>query len=234
MIKKYLAKDENIIATAYNNIASTYRYLGNYKKALAYNLKDMVICEKVLDENHLDLAISYSNIAGTYSKLGDYEKALEYHLKDKQGITFIGGDTMMKVVNLCGYNWLLIHGHQQGFSTNISQTISKLVRLYADKGIIIRQTILGHIHETLIADFYARSSSLVGANSYSENGLLLTSRASQNSYIQYDNGNIDALKIDLQNFDGYIGYPIQKELEEYNAKSASKLHEDETIIKVVI
>lgn len=31
-----------------------------------------------------------------------------------------------------------------------------------------------------------------------------------------------------------MGYPIQKELEEYNAKSASKLHEEETIIKVVI
>lgn len=225
-----------IVAMATNRSKATF---------LAVQLLENVI----LDLNR-NFNVSVASVTGNESRVGkdvdwhdtiasdNYDltiyRILEYHLKDKQGITFIGGDTMMKVVNLCGYNWLLIHGHQQGFNTNINQTISKLVRLFADKSILLRHIIFGHIHEALIADMYARSSSLVGANSYSENGLILTSRASQNSYIQYDNGNVDALKIDLQNYDGYMGYPIQKELEEYNAKSASKLHEEETIIKVVI
>lgn len=161
-------------------------------------------------------------------------RILEYHLKDKEGISFIGGDSLTKVVDVCGYNWLLIHGHQNGFTGSVTQTISKLCRMYADKGIILRYVIFGHIHEAMIADTYARSSSLVGANSYSEDALMLTSRASQNLYIQHSNGNIDAVKVDLQNYDGYEGYPIQKELEEYNAKSASKVWKNEVIFKVVI
>ena len=63
---------------------------------------------------------------------------------------------------------------------------------------------------------------------------MLTSRASQNLHIQYEDGNIDSVKVDLQNFDGYEGYPIQKQLEEYNAKSASKMWGNEVIIKIVI
>ena len=120
------------------------------------------------------------------------------------------------------------------FSANISQAIAKLVRLYSDKGINLRFVIFGHIHEACIADMYSRSSSLVGGNSYSENGLMLTSRASQNIHIQYDNGEIDSIKVDLQDVENIVGYPIQEELEAYNAKSASKIKESETIIKIII
>jgi len=81
---------------------------------------------------------------------------------------------------------------------------------------------------------YARSSSLVGPNSYSENALLLTSRASQNIHVQFEDGNIDSIKIDLQTFEGFEGYPVQKELEEYNAKSASKMYSGDIIYKIII
>lgn len=208
------------------------------------------ILENVILDLNKDFNISVASVTGNESRVGkdvewhdsiasdNYDltiyRILEYHLQNKEGISFIGGDTLTKVVSLCGYNWLLIHGHQQGFNSSVTQAISKLVRLYSDKGTALRFVIFGHIHEAMIADMYARSSSLVGANSYSENALLLTSRASQNIHIQYDNGNIDSLKIDLQNFDGYEGYPIQKELEEYNAKSASKVYGGEVIIKIVI
>lgn len=208
------------------------------------------ILENVIVDLNKNFNLSIASVTGNESRVGkdvewhdsiasdNYDltiyRILEYHLKDKEGITFIGGDSLTKVVNLSGYNWLLIHGHQAGFNSNIGQAISKLVRLYADKGILVRFTIFGHIHEAMIGDMYARSSSLVGANSYSENGLMLTSRASQNLHIQFEDGNIDSLKVDLQNFDGYEGYPIQKELEEYNAKSASKLWGNEVIIKIVI
>lgn len=208
------------------------------------------ILENVIIDLNQNFNLSIASVTGNESRVGkdvewhdsiasdNYDltiyRILQHHLKNKEGITFIGGDSLTKVVNLAGYNWLLIHGHQAGFNNGISQTISKLIRLYSDKGVNIRFSIFGHIHEALIGDMYARSSSLVGANSYSENGLMLTSRASQNIHIQYEDGNIDSLKIDLQKFDGYEGYPIQKELEEYNAKSASKLWGNEVIIKIVI
>lgn len=208
------------------------------------------ILENVIIDLNRYFNVSVASVTGNESRVGkdigwqhqmasdSYDltiyRILEYHLKGRDGITFIGGDSLTKVVDLCGYNWLLIHGHQNGFNGDVSKSISKLCRLYADKGIIIRYVIFGHIHEALIADMYARSSSPVGANSYSEDALMLTSRASQNIHIQHHNGNIDSIKVDLQNFDGYDGYPIQKELEAYNAKSASKIRGNEVIFKVVI
>lgn len=208
------------------------------------------ILENVIIDLNRYFNVSVASVTGNESRVGkdvgwqhqiasdNYDltiyRILEYHLRDKQGITFIGGDSLTKVVDICGYNWLLIHGHQNGFNNSLTQSISKLCRLYSDKGIIIRYVIFGHIHEALIADMYARSSSPVGANSYSEDALMLTSRASQNLHVQHHNGNIDSIKVDLQNYDGYDGYPIQKELEEYNAKSANKIRGNEVIFKVVI
>ena len=74
---------------------------------------------------------------------------------------------------------------------------------------------------------------MVGANDYSEKALNLTGRASQNCYIFYDDGNRDGIKIDLQNVNNK-GYEIDKSLEAYNAKSASKTKNTETIFKVVV
>jgi predicted metal-dependent hydrolase len=61
-------KTENTeIATLSNNLADIFMNLGNYKKALEYNLKSIAIREKVLEPNHPSLATSYNNISGTYS-----------------------------------------------------------------------------------------------------------------------------------------------------------------------
>jgi len=208
------------------------------------------ILENVIIDLNQDFNITIASVTGNESRIGkdvswqhqmasdNYDltiyRILEYHLSGKDGISFFGGDSLTKVVNICGYNWLLIHGHQSGFSQNSVQSIAKLVRLYSDKGIIIRFVIFGHVHESLMADMYARSSSPVGSNSFSENALMLTSRASQNIHIQYDNGEIDSVKIDLQETDGFDGYPIQKEIEAYNAKSASKCYGGEVIMQIVI
>lgn len=208
------------------------------------------LLENVIFDLNLEFNILIASVTGNESRVGkdigwqdqvasdNYDltiyRILEYHLKDKHGITFIGGDSLTKVVNILGFNWLLIHGHQNGFNGSVTQTISKLCRLYSDKGINIRFVIFGHIHEGMIADMYARSSSLVGPNSYSENALLLTSRASQNIHVQFEDGNIDSIKIDLQTFEGFYGYPVQKELEEYNAKSASKVYSGDIIYKIII
>jgi predicted phosphodiesterase len=143
-------------------------------------------------------------------------------LKDKPGITFDGRCGAKKVVSINGQNILLIHAHQ-GFGKDPHNAVTKLVAQYAKRGIVIRFVILGHIHEAYISEMFARSSSTVGANAYSEDGLNLTSRASQNYYKIYKDGSINGTMVDLQEIEGYEGYDIQEELKMYNAKSASKL-----------
>jgi len=208
------------------------------------------IIENMIIDLNKHFNVSIASVCGNESRVGkdvgwqhqvasdNYDMTiytiLEYHMRGMNGITFIGGDQLTKVVNICGYCWLLVHGHQSGFAQSTTQAISKMIRLYSDKGIHIRFVIFGHIHEAMIGDMYARSSSSVGSNSFSENALMLTSRASQNIHIQYENGEIDSVKIDLQETDGYEGYPIQKELEAYNAKSASKMFGNEVVMKIVI
>ncbi len=186
------------------------------------------------NESRVGKDVGWSNILASDSYDLTIYNILSYHLKDRKGIEFLGGDTLEKVVEVAGHNWLLIHGHQSGFGASPEKAVSKLVRRFADIGIIIRFVAFGHIHEALIGDLYSRGGSQVGANAYSEKGLMLTSRASGNTHIAYENGEIDSIKIDLQEVKGFDGYPIQKELEAYNAKSASKAAQKETILKVVI
>ena len=73
--------DHPALATAYNNVGSTYGALGDHKKALEYKLKALEIREKVLPPEHPDLAASYNNVGIAYGHLGDHQKELEYLLK---------------------------------------------------------------------------------------------------------------------------------------------------------
>lgn len=146
-------------------------------------------------------------------------------------INFITSGGLELVVEVNGHNVLLIHGHQLGNMQN--DKIAKVISKYARNSIILDFMICGHLHETKITDLFARSSSLVGANSYSENALLLSSRAAQNIYIMKDNERHD-IRIDLQHTKGFKGYAINKELSAYNAKSLDKTHKKQTVFKIVI
>ena len=146
-------------------------------------------------------------------------------------IHFIRGNALELIVEIGGQNILLIHGHQLG-KMNTSK-ISSVVAKYSRKGVKIDFMICGHLHETMITDMFARSSSLVGANAYSENALNLSSRAAQNIYIMTEDGRHD-VRIDLQNVDKFKGYDIKEELCAYNAKSAKKIHKKQTIFKIII
>jgi len=146
-------------------------------------------------------------------------------------INFITSGGLELVVEVNGHNVLLIHGHQLGNMQN--DKVAKVISKYARNGIILDFMICGHLHETKITDMFARSSSLVGANAYSENALLLSSRAAQNIYIMKDNERHD-IRIDLQHTKGFKGYAINKELSAYNAKSLDKTHKKQTVFKIVI
>jgi len=83
----------------------------------------------------------------------------------------------------------------------------------------------------------SRSSSLCGGNPYSEKGLNLSSRASQNIFIVHGNKEIDAIKIDLQNTNDINEYyDIDTEMIEYETKSVDKLNSQnkEVIMTIVI
>lgn len=158
---------------------------------------------------------------------------LRYKLKDNPGISFLGlSDKVEEVVDVNGVHVLLAHGHQIG--KDISKDVSKLVRKYATKGIVIRFVIWGHIHEAMIADQYARNSSVCGSNNYAEDALLLVGRASQNIHIVFDSDRIDSVKIDLQDVSEVDPYPTKSWQDAYNPKSVDKAHREETILRITI
>jgi len=148
-------------------------------------------------------------------------------------VSFAGCDTEL-VVEIAGQNVLLLHGHQRRIMANVTSGIQQIIGKYAQRGIVISFVLFGHVHEAYCADIFARGSSMVGANSYSEDGLQLASRASQNLHIFYSDGGRNTIRVDLQSTDNMVGYEIDEDLEAYNAKSVDKLHENTVIFKVVI
>lgn len=157
---------------------------------------------------------------------------LRYMFIDKPGITFITGDPYELVVNVAGKNILLTHGYN--IKSQCEKIVSQIKGRYSDKGIQLDHVIFGHLHSARLGDVYSRGSSLCGANAYSERQLNLSSRASQNIFIIHEDGNMDGIKVDLQDTDAVEGYDIDSSLEAYEAKSSSKLRKQETIIKVVV
>ena len=158
-------------------------------------------------------------------------QTLRYLFKDSD-INFIDGDPTEIVVEVAGQNLLVLHGNGAIKRTAIESSITQMIGRYKMRGTRIDYIIFGHIHSARVGDNYSRSSSMVGANDYSEKALNLSGRASQNCYIFYDNGNRDGIKIDLQNYGE--GYDIDKSLSAYNAKSSAKINQGTTIFKVVV
>lgn len=152
-----------------------------------------------------------------------------------EGVTFDRMQNPLEVVvEVCGQNILLIHGHTLKHGQLSRAIAEKKAQWQANHGITIRYVIFGHVHEAYISDQFARGASPVGDNAFSAQALNLTGRASQNFYVVYENGNIDGMKVDLQNVEGITGYNFDAALEAYNPKSADKARHTETVFKVVI
>ena len=94
-----------------SNVASAYRDLGDYKKALELNEKSYALRCKVLGEEHPDALTSLNNLAAVYNDIGEYKKALELNEKCyKLRCEVLGEkhpDTLMSLSNLaCTYGKL--------------------------------------------------------------------------------------------------------------------------------
>ena len=148
--------------------------------------------------------------------------------KGSKGISFLEGGKCEMVVNVAGHNLLLLHGHG-GMGKDLDRSVQQLFGRYSSSGQKIDYAIFGHIHSAYVSDYFSRSSSLVGSNAYSERGLGLMSRASQNTYIFHADGTRESLKIDLQD-PGMDGYNIEDSLSAYNTKSHDKLHRKQILL----
>lgn len=211
-------------------------------------LLSVTLLEQVILDFQQDYNVSVAHVVGNESRItkdigwveevasDNYDTIIHgmlKHLFKNSDVIFFDGNSNERVVEIVGQHILLQHGHQRR-STNAAQNIQKTKGLYASKGIVIDFIIAGHYHNAKIGDIFAQGGSLAGANAYSNDALQLESRASQNLHIFFDNGNRDSIKVDLQHVEDVEGYPIDKELEAYNAKSVDKSKKKVTVHKVVI
>ena len=224
---------DELLNQATNRARATFLSVDIMQQVLLDLNKDfnVSVASVVGNEGRANKELGWSNIVATDNYDYTIYNCLRYLFKDSD-IEFIEGDPSEIVVNVAGQNLLMLHGHC-GLRGGIEKAINQICGRYAMQGVEINYVIFGHVHSARVGDNYSRSSSMVGANDYSEKALNLSGRASQNCYIFYNNGNRDGIKIDLQNVNN-TGYEINKTLEAYNAKSANKRQKTETIFKVVV
>jgi len=147
------------------------------------------------------------------------------------GVEFKSYQNTKEVVDVGGQNWLLCH-NLSGMLDNQTKTQAE-IGLMSLSGHKIDFIIGGHIHATRVTDISARSASMAGSNTYNETALGLSGRACQNCYIVNSQGDRYIQVNDLQNVTN-DGYEVVSQLEAYNAKSADKIKQGTTIMKIII
>ena len=224
---------DELLNQATNRAKATFLGVDILQQAILDMAKDfnVTVASIVGNEGRANKELGWSDIIATDNYDYTIFQCLRYLFKDSN-VEFIHGDPSELVVNVAGQNLLMMHGHGS-FRGKLDTAVNQIAGRYSLKGIKIDYVIFGHVHSARVGDNFGRSSSMVGANDYSEKALNLNGRASQNCYIFYDNGNRDGIKIDLQNTQNE-GYDIDKSLEAYNAKSHGKVKTKKTIFEVVV
>ena len=223
---------DELLSMATNRAKATFLAVDIFQQVILHLNKhfNMSVCSVTGNESRIKEKNGWINAIATDNYDYTIFQTLRYVFKGSK-INFIDGDPMEIVVEVAGQNLLVIHGHG-AIKKSVEASISQMIGRYKLRGTKIDYVIFGHIHSARVGDIYSRSSSMVGANDYSEKALNLAGRASQNCFIFYNDGNRDGIKIDLQNYSK--GYNINKSLEAYNAKSHDKLRKETTIFKVVV
>ena len=224
---------DELLSMATNRAKATFLAVDIMQQVILHLNKhfNVSVCMVTGNESRVKKDWGWSPILATDNYDYTIFQTLRYIFKDS-AVKFIDGDPTEMVVEVAKQNLLIIHGNGSVKRTGLESSINQLIGRYKLRGTKIDYVIFGHIHSARVGDNYSRSSSMVGANDYSEKALNLAGRASQNCYIFYNNGNRDGIKVDLQNYSK--GYDIEKSLEAYNAKSSDKLSKGTTIFKVVV
>lgn len=245
------AKVNNVLIALTGDLLNSDRRLDELLSESTNRSKATFLAVSLLEQTLIDLAkdfkITIVNVIGNESRVQEHIGWTEMLATDnydftiynilkfifrKSALNFIEGDPLEQIVTVNDQNVLFIHGNQ--LKAKMEQAVQKIKGKYTARKISVDFIVSGHKHSARLGDTYARGSSLVGANGFSDSALQLESRASQNIHIFYGNGNRDSIKIDLQNIDEVKGYNINKELETYNAKSIKKARKKTTVMKIVI
>lgn len=159
----------------------------------------------------------------------DIYSFLKAILNKKKGISFIEGDFNEKVIKVLNHNILLVHGHN--LKGTPEKALQGLISKHSINGVNIRFVLTGHIHSAFITPYFSRTSGLPGSNSYSNNFNMI-GRAGQSLHFLSEDGSIDSISIDLQEYKDYEGYKLEDRLiSNQEVKNESK---DITVFKIVI
>ena len=224
---------DELLNQATNRANATFLGVDILQQAILDLNKDfnVTVGSVVGNEGRANPEIGWSKVLASDNYDYTIFQCLRYLFRDSV-VKFIHGDPSELVINVAGQNLLMMHGHGS-LKGKLDSSVNQIAGRYSLKGIKIDYVIFGHVHSARVGDNFGRSSSMVGANDYSEKALNLNGRASQNCYIFYSNGNRDGIKVDLQNV-SLDGYNIKESLEAYNAKSAKKRKKTKTIFEVVV
>jgi predicted phosphodiesterase len=196
---------------------------------LATKLIQLFIQDLLTDIEHIDVTyvtgnesrvmeFGFSDIVITDNYDTNIFNMLTLVFEGVKRVKFLRGNPVENVVTVNGKNVLLLHGTTLGQAPQAN--LQKLFGKYALNGIKLDYAIFGHIHFANITDLYARSASLSGGNSYSDYGLGLASKASQNIHFIKKDGTINNVRVELQQADNE-GYDIEYYLDAYDVKPAN-------------
>lgn len=235
-----------VLVALTGDLLNSDRRVSEITEAATNRTKAVFLAVEILQQaiQHINqrFNVTVASICGNESRVSEYidwtdflasdsydlmiHRMLEQLFKNKPGVNFLKIVSPLEaVVEVNGNNLLLVHGHgHSGLArTNkLEGEVTKLIAKYATRGVRIDYVICGHIHCAYLSDKFARSSGLPGNNHFSEKALNLNGRSSQNYYLFYPTpGEIDAVKVDLQNVDGYDGYAFDGALEAYSRPKGS-------------
>lgn len=227
----------NIFVAVTGDMLNSDRRLDELLHAASNRAKGSLLAEYLLEQVYIDLItrgfiVTTAWVSGNESRFKDIQEHTEHaatenydftiheHLKimfrNVNQIEFVSKNFKEQVFDVNGFKILLLHGEGIKSDKNIQSIFGK----YALEGTQIDYLLFGHLHSTQIGDFHARGGSLVGANNYSKNALHFQSSASQNAFVVSNKKEVNAIRICLDNVEGYEGYDIIDKLEAYSSKSA--------------
>ena len=242
--KRYLAANncDDVLLALTGDMLNSDRRLDEKLNMATNRTNACMLATKLIQQFILDLLKNVNKIDVTYVT-GNESRVMEFGFSDivitdnydtnifnmltlvfegkTDRVNFLRGNPVENIVTINGKNILLLHGTSLGQAPQA--TIQKLMGKYSQKGIIIDYSIFGHIHFANITDLYARSGALSGGNSYSDYGLALASKASQNIHFIKKDGTINNVRVELQQADN-SGYSIETHLDAYDIKPATKMY----------
>lgn len=100
-----------IYGTVCHNKGRVYDFKGDFKNAIVWYEKGMLIREKILGKEHVDFAWSLNNLAYVYQELGEFKKSESYYLEARSIRERVLGvahpDYAASLNNLAILNWKL-------------------------------------------------------------------------------------------------------------------------------